>query len=150
VFNLGWHDGITQWRIDPLVNTDRKMDNDCPANTILIIDDRNEIRAHLTLLLSMEGYRVSAARNGQEGLALAQKGNPGLVFVDLGLPDISGWDVAQKIKRANGQAKIIIMTGSIHALSRVEAGERSVDFTLLKPFGFDDVLDALALLSARE
>lgn len=126
------------------------MDDDYRTNTILIIDDRGEIRTYLTHLLAMEGYQVSAAENGQEGLTLAQKGNPDLVFVDLSLPDISGWDVARTIKDANGQVKVILMSGWTHQLNEAKTGERSVDLILPKPFGLDDVLNALALLSVRE
>lgn len=119
-------------------------------NTILIIDDRVEIRVVLTRLLAMEGYQVSAAENGQEGLTLAQKTNPAIAFVDLSLPDLSGWDVAQIIKNANRQARVILMTGWGHQLNEAKTGRRSVDFILRKPFDFNEVLDILALLSAME
>jgi DNA-binding response OmpR family regulator len=119
-------------------------------NTILIIDDRVEIRVVLTRLLAMEGYQVSAAENGQEGLTLAQKSNPAITFVDLSLPDLSGWDVAQIIKNANRQARVILMTGWGYQLNEAKTGRRSVDFILRKPFDFNEVLDILALLSAME
>lgn len=130
--------------------TDEEMDDICAANTILVIDDEDDICNALTRLLAMEGYEVSVAGNGQEGLALAQRSKPDLVFVDLSLPDISGWDVAQTIKNANEQVKVILMTGWALPLIATEAGGRSVDFILRKPFDFDDVLDAVASLSVRE
>lgn len=126
------------------------MDNDCHVRTILIIDDESEICITLTRLLAMKGYQVSAAESGQEGLNLARKGDPDLIFVDLGLPDISGWDVARTIKNANRRAKVVLTTGRALQLTVVEAGERGVDFILSKPFTFSDVLDALASLSVGE
>ena len=126
------------------------MDNDCHPNNILIIDDENDICIALTRLLSMHGYQVSAARNGQEGLTLIRKGNPDFILLDLSLPDMSGWDVAHIIQNTNGRAKVILMTGRAHQLIETEASECSVDFILLKPFDFEDVLDALAFVSVRK
>ena len=127
-----------------------KISDDRHINTILVIDDEDDICRALARLLTMEGYQVGVAGNGQEGLALARESKPGLVFVDLSLPDISGWDVVRTIKNANGQVKVILMTGWASHLAEAEADEHSVDFILRKPFDFDDVLDAMASLSAME
>lgn len=120
------------------------------VHTIVVIDDEDEICRALTRLLTMEGYRVSAAGSGQEGLDLARRSDPTLVFVDLSLPDISGWEVVQMIKKVNGQVKVVLMTGWSSRLVEAEAGEGSVDIILCKPFDFDDVLEAMASLAAGE
>jgi ActR/RegA family two-component response regulator len=58
--------------------------------------------------------------------------------------------VAQTIKNASGQVKVILMTGWASHLAEAEADEHSVDLILRKPFDFDDVLDAMASLSVTE
>ena len=117
------------------------------AHTILVIDDRDEVCSILTRLLTIEGHQVKSARNGQEGLALAREDNPDLVFVDLSLPDISGWEVVQTIKQANDQTKVVLMTGWAPQLTEAEVSEHGVDLLLSKPFNFNDVLNALNLLN---
>jgi len=66
--------------------------------TILIIDDEVQIRRLLEITLSANGYKISEASTGKEGLALAATGHPVLIILDLGLPDSEGVDILKKLR----------------------------------------------------
>jgi two-component system, OmpR family, KDP operon response regulator KdpE len=65
---------------------------------ILIIDDEVQIRRLLEITLSANGYKITEAATGKEGLLLAATGQPVIIILDLGLPDIEGLDVLKKLR----------------------------------------------------
>lgn len=66
--------------------------------TILLIDDQPDITESIGIFLRLEGHAVNIARNGQEGIAEAQRCSPNIIILDIGLPDLDGFQVAQKIR----------------------------------------------------
>jgi two-component system, NtrC family, response regulator len=77
---------------------------------VLIIDDEKELRTLLTRLLSLEGYRVFEASDGEEGLKTLNQEEIQVVISDVKLPGISGIDLIPKIKGINGLIEIIVLT----------------------------------------
>jgi DNA-binding NtrC family response regulator len=95
---------------------------------VLIIDDEKELRTLLTRLLSLEGYRVFEASDGEEGLKILNQEEIQVVISDVKLPGISGIDLIPKIKGINGLIEIIVLT----AYGTIEDG-----VTAIKSGAFD-------------
>ena len=73
-------------------------DDLCVALTVLVVDDHPIFRASVRRLLEVDGFRVvGEAANGQSGLRLARELEPDLVLLDVGLPDVSGFEVAKRL-----------------------------------------------------
>src|SRR6187431_242481 len=94
-------------------------------NTILIIDDHAGFRAQARAILEAEGYVVvGEADDGVSGLAAARSMRPDLVLLDIGLPDIEGFDVARELS-ADVPPPLVVLTSSREASSygpRLAAG----------------------------
>jgi DNA-binding response OmpR family regulator len=79
---------------------------------ILVVDDEYACRESLKMLLSLEGYRVSAATDGDEALALADENPPDLLIADWVLSgDYNGLQIAESLRMANPNLQVIIVTG---------------------------------------
>ncbi len=81
------------------------------GEAILVIDDEEVMRDVMSTLLGEEGYRVTLAGDGAEGLALARKGSFDAAIVDVSLPDIDGFEVAARL-RERGSRSAIVLTSS--------------------------------------
>lgn len=91
---------------------------------ILLVEDDDQVRAFVRLLLTTDGYEVIEARAGAEALVKAAEAGKRIdvVVSDMLLPELSGYDVARKIKEANPSVKILLMTGYVEG----EIVEKSV------------------------
>lgn len=80
---------------------------------VLVVEDSDAIRTAFTILLEESGYTVAAAPTGADAVRLAGERIPDLVLLDLGLPDISGLDVARRIKGdpATRDIPVVALTG---------------------------------------
>jgi DNA-binding NarL/FixJ family response regulator len=95
------------------------------ATTVLIVDDHPSFRASARRVLEDAGYEVvGEAQDGASGLAAARTLNPGLVLLDVQLPDIDGFDVAARLT-ADGDAPIVVLTSSRDATDFPELIARS-------------------------
>lgn len=102
-------------------------------DVLLIEDDRN-ICSFIITSLSGQGYRVTPAFTGKEGLSLAASLCPGIILLDLGLPDIDGCSVLQTIRSWNNTPVIVISARSKEH-DKVEALDLGADDYITKPFG---------------
>ena len=109
---------------------------------ILIIDDEPQILRALRTILSAHHYRVTVARNGEEGLALAAAEHPDVIILDLGLPDIDGIQVCEQLRQWT-QVPIIILSVRSDESDKVKALDRGADDYLVKPFGTEELLARL-------
>jgi PAS domain S-box-containing protein len=107
---------------------------------ILIIEDEDDVRQLLSDILASEGHEVEVASNGNEGIEMFKKNTFDLVFSDLGMPDMSGWEVADAIKRINSRIPIVLVTGWNVEIENAEKGDDSVDKVIQKPFEVKQVL----------
>jgi CheY-like chemotaxis protein len=107
---------------------------------ILIIDDEEQVRTLLSDILLRDGHEVEVAASGKAGIELFEKQEFDLVFTDLGMQGMSGWQVAEKIKSLNGRVPVALITGWNVDLSRAEMKENWVDLVVHKPFEIDQVL----------
>ena len=107
---------------------------------ILVIDDEEAVRDLLSQMLQARGYKVVLAANGEEGIGRFKEGEFDLVFTDLGMPKISGWEVSKTIKGINPKVPIAMITGWGMELSKEKMGESGIDLIVSKPFDFDQVI----------
>jgi len=119
---------------------------DIHTASILVIDDDEAARQVISETLNRVGHKVDMAVNGQQGLSLAQRKVYDLVVTDLGMPDISGRQVAKAIKSANPVTPVLLITGWGVQLDPIELEKDGVDGLIAKPFNIDEILTKVAKL----
>jgi signal transduction histidine kinase/ActR/RegA family two-component response regulator len=107
---------------------------------ILVIDDEDSVRDILSRMLKTKGHQVVVASNGEEGIEQFRSQPFDLVFTDLGMPKISGWEVGKTIKGINPKIPIAMITGWGMELDREKMSESGIDLIVSKPFNFDQVI----------
>ncbi len=108
--------------------------------TILIIDDDEEIRYSLGRVLGSRQYRITEAGSGEEGIAIAKKGAPDLVFLDIRMGGMSGIETLQHLRAMHPQLLIVLMTAFGTAQTAIEAMKFGAFDYVMKPFDADKVL----------
>ena len=106
---------------------------------ILVVDDSEEVREVLRELLSRHGYTVVTSPDGESGLVELESRTFDLAMVDLGLPGISGLEVAHRLKQRWATTQVALMTGYGDRLGSEDAHAKGVDFVLSKPFSLDQL-----------
>jgi signal transduction histidine kinase/CheY-like chemotaxis protein len=116
---------------------------------VLVIDDEPDVRATLVDMLEAQGHTVVQAPGGREGLGLMETGPPvDLVLTDLGMPGMTGWDVARQIRERWPVVPVGLMTGwGEQQLTPVERSR--VSFVITKPFDLEALSLALAEIRPR-
>ncbi|MCY0879540.1 MAG: response regulator transcription factor [Firmicutes bacterium] len=107
--------------------------------TILVIDDEAQIRRVLKVLLQAQGYRVAEASTGADGLVQAFAAHPDCILLDIGLPDLSGFEVLKSIRRQSS-VPIIMLTIRDAEQDKVQALDLGADDYVSKPFGARELL----------
>lgn len=115
---------------------------------ILVIDDDEKITALLRRSLKFEGFKVSTARDGLEGLGKAMEEQPDLVILDLMLPGLDGFEVCQKI-RDFSSVPILMLTAKDEVRDRVKGLDLGADDYLVKPFALEELLARVRALLRR-
>lgn len=106
---------------------------------ILVVEDEKEVSDLLCDILADCGHRVETADDGSKGLEIFKKGCFDVVFTDLGMPGLSGWQVAQGIKKMNTKTPVVLITGWEIRLSECELKEKGVDLVVSKPFRVEGI-----------
>jgi DNA-binding response OmpR family regulator len=109
------------------------------AQRIVIVEDDLDIARLLTLELSEAGYEVHAFDGGMRGLAGIRELRPDLVVLDLGLPDLSGAEIARRVRR-HDVTPILILTAADDVATKVELLNAGADDYLVKPFHVSEFL----------
>jgi two-component system, OmpR family, KDP operon response regulator KdpE len=109
------------------------------SGTILIIDDEVQIRRLLEITLSANGYKISEASTGKEGLALAASFQPVLIILDLGLPDMDGFEILKKLREWY-QKPVIILSVRNTEEDIIKALDNGANDYLTKPFRTGELL----------
>ncbi|HZB24626.1 MAG TPA: sigma-54 dependent transcriptional regulator [Vicinamibacterales bacterium] len=107
---------------------------------ILVIDDEAEIRRSVRMILEYEGYDVIEASSGPEGVALAEKESPDLIFLDVKMPGMDGLEALQRIKAANDATPVVIISGHGTVTTAVEATKAGAFDFIEKPLASERVL----------
>lgn len=118
---------------------------------ILLVEDNADARAMLREVLSMEGHEIDEAADGQRGVELAIATHPDLAIVDIGLPDIDGYEVARLVRaQARERIALIALTGYGQPEDAQRAAAAGFDLHLVKPVGVERLQQAVAALAPRE
>jgi len=106
---------------------------------ILVIDDEPQIHRFLRPALEASGYAVERADTAGDGLAQVRTRPPGLILLDLGLPDMDGQDALVQL-RAISQVPVLILSARDQEAGKVAALDNGADDYVEKPFGLDELL----------
>jgi len=117
-------------------------------NTILLVDDEEDIRFVLDVTLSDSGYRVFTATNGEEGLDIFRRENPPIVLTDIKMPGMDGIELLRRIKRENPETEVIMITGHGDMDLAIKSLQHEATDFITKPIN-DAVLE-IALKRANE
>src|SRR5215210_375157 len=107
---------------------------------ILVIDDEAAIRDSLRMILEYEGYEFLGAASGQDGLAMVERENPDLVFLDIKMPGMDGLEVLQRIKAADETVPVVMISGHATVTTAVEATKLGAFDFIEKPLASERVL----------
>ncbi|MEM0925039.1 MAG: response regulator [Planctomycetota bacterium] len=114
------------------------------VKTVLVVDDDNEIIESVRYALEGEGYHVVIARDGNQGLALAERESPDLIILDMMMPKRSGFLVLEKLRRAmESMMPVIMITGNEGSRHKAYAELLGVSDYIRKPFQMDKLLRAV-------
>jgi two-component system, OmpR family, response regulator RegX3 len=115
---------------------------------ILIVEDEAGIADAVALNLREEGYEVTTARRGDEGLALARQDRFDLLVLDLMLPGLSGQEICKAV-RQRSQVPILMLTARAREVDKVVGLEIGADDYLTKPFGMLELIARVKALLRR-
>ncbi len=125
----------TEPRIDRMGNTVAKQ-------KALIVDDSDVLRRLIEMCLRPAGFEIATASSGSEALEVSASFVPDLVLLDIGLPDMTGWDVLAALRESpvNSDVKVMILSGyeDLHTQSK----QRGADGAIVKPFRNDELRKA--------
>lgn len=111
--------------------------------TILIVDDEAELRDNLAALLRHEGFHVSTAESGLEGLRLFTSQRFDVVLLDLIMPGQDGIETLQEMRKVGGHTKFIVMTAFATVNTAVQAIRKGAADYLSKPFRFEELVSVI-------
>ncbi|GAB3812052.1 response regulator transcription factor [Tessaracoccus terricola] len=119
-------------------------------STILIIEDEARIASFVAKGLKAAGFTTHITASGVEGAALAVHGNFDLVILDVGLPDIDGFEVLERVRGQGVNVPVIMLTARASVTDRVTGLEGGADDYMPKPFSFEELLARIRLRLRKE
>ncbi|HTM54783.1 MAG TPA: response regulator [Pirellulales bacterium] len=126
------------------------MAEDKPAGKrqrILLVDDDHEIVESVRFALEASGYEVLIARDGNQGLSMAEREDPDLVILDMMMPKRSGFLVLEKLRRSRPvPLRVIMITANEGSRHKAYAEMLGVDDYIRKPFAMDRLMESVKRL----
>lgn len=116
---------------------------------ILVVDDDKAIRSLITTTLETQEYRYHAVSNGMQGILEVASQKPDVLLLDLGLPDMDGIKVIQKV-RSWSNVPIIVISSRSEDKDKIQALDLGADDYLTKPFSIDELLARIRVVLRRE
>ena len=124
---------VEEEKVKPMPEEKRKA-------SILVIEDEEGVRELLKDILTEGGHEVEAVFDGYKGIETFKEKKFDLVFTDLGMPGISGWEVSKEIKKIDDKTPVVLITGWQTQLKKSKIKESGVDLVVNKPFQVDQIL----------
>ena len=109
------------------------------AKTILVVDDKTNVRTLLREYLTEEGFRVVAAGDGREALFVARYEKPDLVLLDIMMPEMNGYEFTRAFRKES-DTPIILLTAKLEESDKVLGLELGADDYVTKPFGMRELV----------
>src|SRR5438067_11840719 len=136
-------------RMDTEKTTDEMKSRQTAAKKVLLVDDDPEIIEAIRYALESRGYQIFIARDGNQGLAMAEREDPDLVILDMMMPKRSGFLVLEKLRRTRPiPVRVIMITANEGSRHKAYAEMLGVDDYIRKPFAMDKLVDAVQRLLA--
>ncbi len=107
---------------------------------ILVVEDEGKLAQFIKLELEYEGYEVTVAKDGLEGLATAREITPDLILLDWMLPGISGLEICRRLRQTGDKVPIILLTAKDEVSDRVAGLDAGADDYIIKPFSIEELL----------
>jgi PAS domain S-box-containing protein len=127
-------------------SADESADNGGPAR-VMIIDDNRDAADSLALLLQLEEHATHTAYSGSDALEQAARFDPQFVLLDIGLPEMDGYEVARRLKAIVPQARLIAVTGYGLAGDKQRSADSGFEAHLVKPVSLTDIQTTFAALT---
>lgn len=112
-----------------------------PRTRMLVVDDEDFVRELIGEILEGEHCEIYLAESGSEALSVFREREFDAVFTDVGMPGMSGWELAREIRRINARIPIAVITGWGEAVGSIEQKEAGVDWVVPKPFTADRIVE---------
>ena len=119
------------------------------AASILIVEDEYAVARGIQYALQQEGYEVTVARNGEEGLEIATHNAPDLVILDVRLPGIDGFEVLRRLRGTGSKSPVLFLTARDEEMDKVIGLELGADDYMTKPFGLRELMSRIKALLRR-
>jgi two-component system KDP operon response regulator KdpE len=107
---------------------------------VLVVDDEPAIRRFLRTSLTAQGYQVTEAENGAAALDNLRRNTTDILVLDLGLPDITGFDIIERVRGQGSTVPIVVLSSRSDETGKVTALDLGADDYITKPFGIDELL----------
>jgi two-component system, OmpR family, KDP operon response regulator KdpE len=107
---------------------------------VLVVDDEPAIRRFLRTSLTAQGYQVTEAENGTTALDSLRRNTIDILVLDLGLPDIDGLDIIERLRGQGFAVPIVVLSSRVDEIGKVKALDLGADDYVTKPFGIDELL----------
>jgi two-component system KDP operon response regulator KdpE len=115
---------------------------------VLLVDDDPTLRRTLGIGLRAAGHEVLIARDGRTAMQAVREDHPDVVLLDLGLPDLSGFEVLRRL-RAWSTAPVVVLSARAESSEKVEALDLGADDYVTKPFGMEELLARVRAAARR-
>ena len=119
-----------------------------PATRVLVVDDEPPIVEVIAMALKFQGFEVATAATGKEALAQVEKVKPHLMVLDVGLPDLEGFDVADRLGSGAGRVPIIFLTARDATEDKLRGLETGDDY-VTKPFSLEELVARIRAVLRR-
>ncbi|MCI6012735.1 MAG: response regulator transcription factor [Firmicutes bacterium] len=116
---------------------------------ILLVEDEEKIARFTELELIHEGYQVTKALNGRDGLELAEKGGFDLILLDVMLPQLNGLEVLRRLRRTS-QVPVIMLTARDAVMDKVSGLDAGADDYITKPFAIEELLARIRVVFKKQ
>ena len=105
------------------------------SRNVLLVEDNSDAAVTLGLLLESLGHKVTVVESGERALERLGKEKPDVLLVDLGLPGMNGYEVAQRVRDTHGKGRplLVVVTGYGHPMDRRRSRDAGFDSHLVKP-----------------
>jgi len=116
---------------------------------ILVVDDERAVRESLRRALTLEGYDVDMAEDGEQALETVRRAEPDALILDVLMPGIDGLEVSRRLRRGGSKVPILMLTARDAVENRVEGLDAGADDYVTKPFALEELLARVRALLRR-